>query len=492
MPTPTCRAGLAALWLAACAVPVDVGPDQGGSEVDTDPATPGGAEGLPTTPVAPRRELRGLWIATVWNLDFPSRQDLDAAGARAELEGLADLAVTAGLNALFLQVRPEGDALYASAHEPWSHVLTGTQGADPGFDPLALLVDAARARGLEVHAWLNPFRARAASPAMVAPHLGAVHPEAVVAYGDGHWMDPGRPEVQERLVAVVRDLARSGVEGIHLDDYFYPYPVAGTPFPDAATHAASGSALGLADWRRANVASAVHAVAEAVRAEDPTVRFGISPFGIYRPGQPPGVTGFDAWAGLYADPLAWLAAGDVDYLAPQLYWPTTSSGQPFGALAGWWWAQADGRAWTFVGLDLSRLGSSAAWTREELALQVTTGRAQGATGVVLFRAEHLAMEDRAAWLRAGVFAEPALPPPHHGVDATVRAPEATLEGRTLRLRHRDPVPLRGWAVFGDDGEGWVLERVAQGDALALEPGRWAVAALTRLDTLSAARIVEVD
>ncbi len=356
-----------------------VPPTEAGADVGTAPAEGGprdAAEGGPRDAadapqllrVAHDRELRAAWVASVYNLDWPSRVGLPEAEAKRELGALLDALVAAGANALNFQVRPESDALYPSSLEPWSRFLTGTQGQDPGWDPLAFALSEAHARGLELHAWLNPFRAAANASIPLAPnHVAARYPEHARLYGTVVTMDPGEPVVRDHVVAVVRDLvARYDVDGVVFDDYFYPYPIAGTPFPDDASYSAylaSGGALSRSDFRRANVNEVVHEVSAAIASLRPTTRFGVSPFGIYRPGSPPGVVGLDAYEALSADSLAWLARGDLDYLGPQLYWPTTSTGQPFAALASFWADQTSARGrWLVPSLDATKAGT-AGWDR---------------------------------------------------------------------------------------------------------------------------------
>ena len=331
------------------------------------------------------RELRGAWVATVSNINFPSAAGLSAAAQEAELRSLVALLAELGFNAIFFQVRPECDAFYPSGLEPWSRYLSGTQGQDPGYDPLAVLLDAAHAQGVEVHAWLNPYRAKAnRNSTAVAPHVAVTLAEHTRPYGTALWLDPGATAVQDHLLLVIEDLlARYALDGLHFDDYFYPYPIAGTPFPDDETFFAYQAGVGdLArdDWRRDNVNRMVQAVHERVVARRPEARFGVAPFGIYRPGMPPGITGLDQYAEIYADPVKWMEEGWVDYLAPQLYWPTTQTRQAYAPLLTWWSAlTADGRS-IFAGNYLSQLGTSAAWDLAELREQVRLSRAAAPEG----------------------------------------------------------------------------------------------------------------
>ncbi len=242
------------------------------------------------------RELRGAWVASVWNINFPSSSKLDKEAQQQEIVKTLDTLQDCGFNSIFFQVRPEGDALYSSELEPWSSALTGTQGQDPGYDPLHTMIKEAKKRNIEVHAWLNPFRAKAAAPNLAHPHIGVTNPELVHPYGPNLWMDPGSETVQKKLVDVCNDLLdRYDLDGLHFDDYFYPYPD-GTDFPDEATwqkYKAGGGELSRADWRRDNVNRAVQSVDQAVDSHGKHVRFGISPFGIPAPDKHEGNQVFD-------------------------------------------------------------------------------------------------------------------------------------------------------------------------------------------------------
>ena len=237
-------------WLA-CSAPVLAPPLP-----DAPSAAP--APAVELVDVAAPRELRALWVATVANLDFPSRPGLSADAQRAELDVLVDRAAAIGFNALVFQVRPEGDAMYASTLEPWSRFLTGKQGGDPGLDPLAYLVERAHARGIEVHAWFNPYRASSSRAAALHElHMGRWASSHAHPWGGLLWMDPGVPEVRKHAVSVVRDVVeRYDIDGVHLDDYFYPYPDGKKTFPDDASYRAyqvGGGQLERDDWRRENV-----------------------------------------------------------------------------------------------------------------------------------------------------------------------------------------------------------------------------------------------
>ena len=456
-------------------------------------ATPAAAVGVPGTaaeqpPPAPR-EFRAAWVATVANIDWPSRPGLSAATMRAEALALLERARTLGLNALVLQVRPAGDAIYASALEPWTEVLSGEQGRAPWaageapWDPLAFWVAEAHRRGIELHAWFNPYRARhstAKSP-LVAPHIGRRLPAVVKAYGDMLWMDPAEPAAAAHTLAVVADvLRRYDIDGVHIDDYFYPYPVPvpgalpgppgsppvpEAPFPDDeawARYQRGGGVLARDDWRRAQVDQFVQALQRTVRDVKPWVRFGISPFGLPRPDRrPAGVTGFSQFDKLYADAERWLENGWLDYWAPQLYWPIAREGQPFPVLLDYWLAQNPLQRHVWPGLFTSKVGApTTPWPARELLDQLGVLRSRagpgaygplGATGHIHFSLVAL-QQDReglATTLARGAYALPALVP----ATPWLNAPAVGVPGlRRLNGRVRiEPAvaaaaPVR-WAVW---------------------------------------------
>ena len=384
-------------------------------------------------PAAPR-EWRAAWVASVAHIDWPPRPGLAVAEQQASALAMVERARQIGLNALILQVRPAGDALYASKLEPWSEYLTGEQGRapDPAWDPLAFWAEACERQGLELHAWLNPFRARhpSARTPLVAPHLGVSDPVAVKSYGDLQWMDPAEPAAAQRTLAVALDIVRRyPVAGLHIDDYFYPYPVrqgeVEQPFPDqAAWHrylreARQSGALPREDWRREQVDRLVRELHRSLRQLRPEMAFGISPFGLGRPDRrPAGVSGFSQYDKLYADVEHWLAEGWMDYLAPQLYWPIDSSGQPFGVLLDYWLAQNPRGLPVRPGLFSSRVGAAERpWPAREIIDQISLLRGRtGVDGHVHFSLSAL-LQDRdglAQALLAGPYAQPALPPRRPG------------------------------------------------------------------------------
>lgn len=451
-------------------------------------------------PVGEDRELRGVWVASVNNMHFPSRAGLSPEQAKAELEALVARVAECRLNAIFFQVRPEGDALYASELEPWSRFLSGRQGQDPGYDPLATLIPLAQARGIEVHAWLNPYRASASPPeqtSLVAPHIGAVHPEAVTGYGSFVWMQPGLPEVQDRLVEVCEDLARRyDIDGLHFDDYFYPYPEGGRDFPDDATWEAYRGSLSRADWRRDSVNRAIAEVARTLHRTKPYLRFGISPFGLPAPRRPEGIMGFDQYEKLYADPQLWSDRAYVDYLAPQLYWPTTRKEQALQPLLEWWTSHARGGRYTFPGLNLNGLGAKPEWTIDEYRTELSLVRAnltRGSRGAIWWSVQPL-LEDRqgkTVALFQELYPGPALTPPlARARDEKVAPPRCRLEQGRVIAQARGKTPISRWAVYQRHQQRWRLRSVhPAGEAISLPAGDYAISALTREGAQSLGQLV---
>ena len=359
-------------------------------------------------PPAPR-EFRAAWISTVTNIDWPSRRDLSVAQQQAEIIAILDRASALNLNALVLQVRPSADAIYPSALEPWSEYLTGEQGKPPQpfYDPLKMWIDEAHRRGIELHAWFNPYRAQhsAAKSALARSHIANTNPSLVKAYGGFLWMDPGEALAAQRTVDVILDVVRRyDIDGVHIDDYFYPYPVAvnaalaanaanasvpEVDFPDEPSwrrFRAGGGTLSRADWRRQNVNALIERLHTGIHREKSWVKFGISPFGIGRPDRrPAGIVGFSQYDKLYADVELWLRNGWLDYLAPQLYWPLTQAPQAFEVLLDYWRrANTRGRH-LWPGLFTSRItqpngnniaadAAAKSWLPDEILNQIATMR----------------------------------------------------------------------------------------------------------------------
>lgn len=331
-------------------------------------------------------ELRGAWVTSVWNLNYPSRPGMSVEAQKREIVSILNVAKSVGLNALFVQVRPESDALYASRLEPWSHYVSGKQGRSPGFDPLETFIREGRRRGIGIHAWLNPFRAAVNhKKSRHKSHISRRFPEATLRVGNSLWMDPGSSAVRDFILRVVADItSRYDVAGIHFDDYFYPYPKGGkvVNFPDAKSYAVykkGGGRMGKADWRRASVNTFIRDVHRTVKRIKPQAMFGVSPFGIYTKGQPGGIeTGVDQLNQLYADPVRWMREGWLDYLAPQLYW-RDGGPQSFSVLLKWWRSPRVNprRVPIYPGIALTRLSGSHNWPSSEIRRQLELEKSIG-------------------------------------------------------------------------------------------------------------------
>ena len=425
-------------------------------------------------PPDPPREFRGAWLATVGNIDWPSKPGLPVAQQKAELLALLDRAVQLKLNAIIFQVRPSSDALYVSSLEPWSEYLTGRMGQSPEplYDPLALAVSEAHTRGLELHAWFNPFRAQhaqAKSPPSPT-HFARTHPELVRHYGGELDLDPGEPAARAHVLKVVLDVVnRYDVDGVQFDDYFYPYPVKDThgqevDFPDFATWQKYGAPAGLdrAAWRRQNINEFVHSVYAGIKATKPWVKFGISPFGIWRPFNPASVRGFDAYAKLDADSRLWLNNGWVDYMSPQLYWSVASPQQSFPALLQWWQTQNILHRHLWPGLYDAATGQK--FSNDEIARQIDITRARQAHGEIHFHLRTL-LENPAlnASLRneyelaALVPASPwldAVPPPKPLILAISQTGGLQVNWQPGFLADGQGKPARNWVLQSEINQVW--------------------------------------
>jgi uncharacterized lipoprotein YddW (UPF0748 family) len=326
---------------------------------------------------AKAQALKAAWVASVYNINFPSRAGLSAEAQKAQIRQIVEAAARSGLNALMVQVRPESDALYSSRIEPWSRYLTGRQGEAPGYDPLDYFIRVGREQGVAIHAWINPYRAAAnASENSAGNHVTRQLGTAVHRIGGTLWLDPGDPAVRDHVVKVVRDIVeRYPVAGVILDDYFYPYPSRSYrkgAFPDRFYYAKYGGHSDVGDWRRQNINKLISALHDTVKEARPDILFGVSPFGIYRKGLPPNVTAqLDQYQDLYSDPVAWMKNGWVDYLSPQLYWRDKSA-QSFSALLEWWRSpEVNPRAIPiYPSIAIDRLGGSYGWPSSEIASQL--------------------------------------------------------------------------------------------------------------------------
>ncbi|MFE5535362.1 glycoside hydrolase family 10 protein [Streptomyces sp. NPDC056492] len=371
-------------------------------------------------------EFRAMWIASVENVDWPSESGLDAGDQRDELIRLLDAAVARRLNAVILQVRPAADAMWPGAREPWSQWLTGEQGEDPGWDPLGTAVTEAHARGLELHAWFNPYRvANHTDPdRLAATHPARRNPDWTVAYNKKLYYNPGLPEVRAFVQEAMLDaVSRYEVDGVHWDDYFYPYPVEGEAFDDDDAYARHGAGFASrADWRRANTDALVREMSERVRTVRPAARFGISPFAVWRnserdPLGSPTQAGVETYDDLYADTRKWVREGWIDYIVPQVYWQIGHPTADYAKLVPWWAKTVAGTGVAlYVGEALYRCdrnSATAAWRdSKELSKHLTFARDYPEVrGHVYFSAKQVVADPNGAMARVVADHYPTAVPP---------------------------------------------------------------------------------
>jgi len=410
---------------------------------------------------SPKHELRAAWIATVSNIDWPSKQGLPAIEQQQQFIALLNQLQAIGCNAVIVQIRPSCDAFYESEYEPWSHFLSGHQGQPPFpyYDPLIFMIDEAHKRNMEFHAWFNPFRALVDCYQNPNPpkHVTRSHSDWIINYGGKAYIDPGVPEAREYVMRVITDVVRRyDIDAVHLDDYFYPYRIAGTPFGDNKSFAKYGGGMNREDWRRNNVNLFISLLGSEIKNIKPYVKFGVSPFGVWRNSDkdPDGSAthgGQTDYDDLYADVLTWIKKGWIDYLMPQLYWEHASKAAPFGVLLPWWNAHAYGRH-VYYGLGAYRMKEhkKGAWQGPgELLWQIKDIRKLGVnTGFSLYSATSLnditsPIKDS---LRLGCNKYIALPPVMKWIDSL--PPDAP----TVRLDDKAGNSILKWQVKNEKKE----------------------------------------
>jgi uncharacterized lipoprotein YddW (UPF0748 family) len=402
---------------------------------------------------APKREFRGAWIATYANIDWPSRTQTPAQ-QRSALITILDHHKATGINAVFLQVRSQSDALYASTLEPWSADLTGTQGKAPSplWDPLQFALEECHKRGMELHAWLNPYRAIANVTGLTAfapNHVAKQHPEWLLASGNLRNLDPGLAQVRNYIMTVIADVVeRYDLDGLHFDDYFYP----NTAFNDDVTfNAYPRGFTNRADWRRDNVNLLIKRVHDTLDVLKPWVKFGVSPSGIYRNSTNPAIgtntSGLEHYTTLYADSKKWIQQGWVDYLAPQVYWYIGQPGANYGVVVPWWNNQANGRH-IYIGMAGYKVNDPAmgtAWANpSEIPNQVRLNRSlANIYGQAVYNTSSLRSTTKLGFrdsLRTNFYQKPALLPSMPWRDATPPAVPSTL----VANRHSADSVLLTW------------------------------------------------
>jgi uncharacterized lipoprotein YddW (UPF0748 family) len=324
---------------------------------------------------ATKPEFRGIWVATVNNIDWPTTPTTDIVLQKAQFIKLLDMHKRNGMNVMIVQIRPCADAFYPSPYEPWSQWLTGKQGQPPSpyYDPLAFMIAETHKRGMEFHAWMNPYRAdfNIYNSDLSATHITKIHPDWFITYGDKKYFDPGNKDVQKYVTAVVKDVvSRYNVDAIHFDDYFYPYRIEAKEFDDNKTYTLYGNGMCKDDWRRSNTDSIIIMLSRTIKETNKNCQFGISPFGVWRnidkdadgSNTNTGQTNYDD---LYADILLWLKKGWIDYVTPQIYWEFGHKAAAFEVLVDWWSKHTYGKN-CYIGLGMYRGGSSETWKDKTL------------------------------------------------------------------------------------------------------------------------------
>jgi uncharacterized lipoprotein YddW (UPF0748 family) len=369
-------------------------------------------------------ELRGVWVATVDNIDWPAAGNFNSDSQKVEFIKLLDMHRRNGFNAMIVQVRPAADAFYPSQFEPWSEWLTGKQGQPPApyYDPLEFMVTETHKRGMAFHAWMNPYRAefKLGVSSISATHITRLHPEWFLTYGDKRYFDPGNKAVQEYVSDVVKDIVnRYPVDAIHFDDYFYPYRIAGREFNDSSSYRQYGNGLSKEDWRRSNTDSIIALLSRIIKTANKTCQFGISPFGIWRNAERDPVNGSRTNGGasnyddLYANILLWLQKGWIDYVAPQLYWEFGHRTAPYNVLLDWWNNHTYGRH-CYIGLGIYKANVNKAWRdHTQLTRQIDSLRSKSnIQGMIFFSSKNFENNPN-GWsdsLRLNYFKDPATIP----------------------------------------------------------------------------------
>lgn len=410
--------------------------------------------------IAPQYEFRGAWIATVENIDWPSEPAVNTEKQKKEYQNLLDHLQETGINAVIVQIRPCADAFYQSEFEPWSKYLTGRQGTAPDYDPMTFMISEAHKRGMVFHAWINPYRALLHIGTYVTrSHVSIQHPEWCIKYGTSLYFNPGLPQVRTYLCDIIKDIIKKyDIDGIHFDDYFYPYPIDGKIFEDNDAFKQYGNGLSKADWRRSNCDSLIAAVSRTIKQTHKPICFGISPFGVWRTikNDPSGSNnqgGISSYDDLYANVLLWLKKGWIDYVAPQLYWGIGNKLCDFKTLLDWWNQHTYGRQ-LFIGQAVYRAGSNKSWKNlNELPNEIRTLRQYKNTqGSIFFSASDL-LKNKNGWadsLALEFYPLPAIVPPMPWLDA--RIPKAPLVEKgdnkhSYKLSYHGDLPLRGYVIY---------------------------------------------
>lgn len=419
------------------------------------------------------REFRAAWVATVANINWPSKSGLSVQEQQKEAIALLDFLQKHNYNAVIFQVRPQADALYKSNLEPWSFFLSGVQGKapEPFYDPLHFWIEEAHDRGLELHVWLNPYRAHHSTGGQITEaSIVKKHPELVVGLKNGmYWMDPSKKGTQNHTAAVVMDIVkRYDIDGVHFDDYFYPYASynKGADFPDEKSYAAYvnlGGKLSKPDWRRDAVNTFVERIYGEIKAENPKIKFGISPFGIYRPGIPKSIAGLDQFSELYADAKLWLNKGWIDYYSPQLYWKINQVKQSFPVLLGWWESENTQKRHLWPGINIDFGGDALNIDETINQIMLTRGMLPVSKGSIHWSIGPLLKYPKlSAALLAGPYQKEALVPASPWIDPVLpEAPVVTAEivenNVKVSWEHPGMDEVFKWVVYFESNGAWSYE-----------------------------------
>ncbi len=422
-----------------------------------------------------QREFRAAWVASVANINWPSKPGLTTKQQQDEAIVLLDMLKKNNFNAVIFQVRPQADAFYKSDIEPWSYYLTGVQGQAPNpyYDPLEFWVNAAHERGLELHVWLNPYRAHHISGGPVSDaSVVKKYPDLVVKLKQGYWwFDPSKKGTQDLSAKVVNDIVkRYDIDGVHFDDYFYPYAEynGGADFPDSESYAAyqnKGGKLALGDWRRDHVNTFIKRVYKEIKKEKKHVKLGISPFGIWRPGYPESVRGLDQYDKLYADAKLWLNKGWVDYFMPQLYWQINNIPLSFPVLLGWWESENTKGRHLWPGLN-SGIGGGEKNSDEIInQIMITRGITPNSPGVAHWSISALTKNEMLQKdLLAGPYKEEALVPVSPWLDK--KSPAAVIVSQedrdaevNIKWMTKDQKDVFKYVVYTQYGDKWTYRTV---------------------------------
>jgi len=430
----------------------------------------------------PKREFRAAWVATVSNIDWPSSKSLSTSTQKSEVISILDKHRANNINAILLQVRPSCDAFYQGGLEPLSEWLVGTQGGNLSiyYDPLQFWIDEAHKRGMELHAWFNPYRSVVSTGSSVHnSHISKTKPEWNITYGASPYkfLDPGIPGVKNYVVSVIMDVVRRyNIDGVHFDDYFYPY--GGMTNQDSATYANfKGSFDNIGDWRRNNVNTFIAMVHDSIKAIKPWVKYGVSPFGIWKSGVPTGISGLNAYTQIYCDAVTWLQQQKVDYITPQLYWRiangvvgTGGTAQDYNALMPWWNSQLNGRH-LYTGNAAYRLsdpGSGSDWPAQEIQNQIELNRINNrALGFVAFSSKSITNNLKGIQdsIRNNQFKYRSIPPAMPWLDNTPPTIPlnltATVSPSSIQLQWQKPAA----ASDGDTARYFVIYRAQSPDTI---------------------------